>query len=174
MLVARVGSDGVLSNGQFLKSFRDVFVHDTPKKRAFNLLDRGNKGYLVVEDFSPMMNTILEIYPGLDFLKATPEFQEKYAATVVQRIMFQLDWDDDGMISFRDFSHSKLFPAIFKLETEEEINSIRDFFIYEHFYVIYCKFYELDLDHDEYISKADFGKYNRHALSNNIVNRIWS
>jgi serine/threonine-protein phosphatase 2A regulatory subunit B'' len=93
---------------------------------------------------------------------------------VVQRILFELDWDDDGKILYRDFKHSKLFATLQRLENEEEINSIRDFFIYEHFYVIYCKFYELDLDHDEYISIEDFGKYNRHALSNKTINRIWS
>lgn len=88
--------------------------------------------------------------------------------------MFELDWDDDGKILYRDFKQSKLFPTLIKMETESEINFIRDFFIYEHFYVFYCRFYELDIDHDEFISKEDFGKFNRHALSNNTVNRIWS
>ena len=42
---------------------------------------------------------------------------------------------------------------------EEDINKVdyllknnklqvRDYFSYEHFYVLYCKFWELDLDHD--------------------------
>lgn len=30
---------------------------------------------------------------------------------------------------------------------------VTDFFSYEHFYVLYCKFWELDSDHDFYISK---------------------
>ena len=95
------------------------------------------------------------------------------ALTVIERIMFELDWNDDGKITFRDFKHSKLLAAIFQLQAEEEINAVRDFFIYEHFYVVYCKFFELDLDHDQFISKEDFGKYNRHALSNKTINRIW-
>ena len=93
--------------------------------------------------------------------------------TVVERIMFELDWNDDGKIKLRDFRQSKLFQTLLRLENEEEINTIRDFFIYEHFYVIYCRFHELDVDHDQYISKEDFGKYNRHALSNKTINRIW-
>jgi serine/threonine-protein phosphatase 2A regulatory subunit B'' len=86
------------------------------------------------------------MHPGLEFLKATPEFQDKYAGTVTQRIFYELDWDDDGKIHFRDYKRSKLYRTFERLQQEDEINSIRDFFIYEHFYVIYCRFYELDLD----------------------------
>ena len=113
------------------------------------------------------------MHPGLEFLKATPEFQDKYAGTVIQRIFYELDWDDNGKINFRDYKRSKLYRTLERLQQEEEINAIRDFFIYEHFYVIYCRFYELDLDHDEFINREDFGKYSRHALSNKAILRIW-
>lgn len=49
------------------------------------------------------------------------------------------------------------------LEEEEDINQITDFFSYEHFYVIYCKFWELDKDHDLYISKEDMARHNDHG-----------
>ncbi len=38
-----------------------------------------------------------------------------------------------------------------------------DYFSYEHFYVIYCKFWELDKDHDLFISKDDLAKHNDHG-----------
>lgn len=41
------------------------------------------------------------------------------------------------------------------LEEEEDINQITEYFSYEHFYVIYCKFWELDKDHDLYIDQND-------------------
>ena len=47
-----------------------------------------------------------------------------------------------------------------RLEQEEDINRIRDYFSYEHFYVIYCKFWELDSDHDLFISRDDLAKHN--------------
>ena len=37
------------------------------------------------------------------------------------------------------------------LDLEEDINKINDYFSYEHFYVIYCRFWELDADHDSLI-----------------------
>ena len=49
------------------------------------------------------------------------------------------------------------------LEDEEDINHVTDYFSYEHFYVIYCKFWELDKDHDLYISKEDLARHNDHG-----------
>lgn len=46
------------------------------------------------------------------------------------------------------------------LEEEEEINQLTEFFSYEHFYVIYCKFWELDTDHDLYIDQRDLARHN--------------
>ena len=49
------------------------------------------------------------------------------------------------------------------LEEEDDINQITDYFSYEHFYVIYCKFWELDTDHDLYIDPKDLARYNDHG-----------
>ena len=38
-----------------------------------------------------------------------------------------------------------------------------DFFSYEHFYVIYCKFWELDKDHDLFIDREDLARHNDHG-----------
>lgn len=46
------------------------------------------------------------------------------------------------------------------LEDEEDINQITEYFSYEHFYVIYCKFWELDKDHDLYIDRYDLSRHN--------------
>jgi hypothetical protein len=41
---------------------------------------------------------------------------------------------------------------------------IVDYFSYEHFYVIYCKFWELDTDHDLLIDEKDLAKHNNHGI----------
>lgn len=46
------------------------------------------------------------------------------------------------------------------LEQEEDVNQLTEFFSYEHFYVIYCKFWELDTDHDLYIDQRDLAQHN--------------
>lgn len=45
------------------------------------------------------------------------------------------------------------------LEEEDDINQITEYFSYEHFYVIYCKFWEIDTDHDLLISKEDLARH---------------
>jgi hypothetical protein len=52
--------------------------------------------------------------------------------------------------------------------------SLRRYFSYEHFYVIYCKFWELDSDHDFLIDKEDLLRYGNHALTYRIVDRIFA
>ena len=54
------------------------------------------------------------------------------------RIFFTLDSNDDGRISYRDFKNSKFIPTLMEVDREDDINKIRDFFSYEHFYVLYC------------------------------------
>lgn len=49
------------------------------------------------------------------------------------------------------------------LEKEEDINQVTAYFSYEHFYVIYCKFWELDRDHDLFISKTDLARHSDHG-----------
>lgn len=48
------------------------------------------------------------------------------------------------------------------------------YFSYEHFYVIYCKFWELDADHDFLIDKENLIRYGNHALTYRIVDRIFT
>ena len=43
------------------------------------------------------------------------------------------------------------------------MTQVTDFFSYEHFYVIYCKFWELDKDHDLLIDKSDVARHNDHG-----------
>lgn len=116
---------------------------------------------------------LLEKHPGLEFLRAFNEFQDRYMETVILRIFFTVDINDDGRISFREFKKSNLKQVLFQVCEEEDINRIRDYFSYEHFYVLYIRFWELDSDHDFLISKEDFGKYEGHALSRKVVNRIF-
>jgi serine/threonine-protein phosphatase 2A regulatory subunit B'' len=56
-----------------------------------------------------------------------------------------------------------MLKLLFIFSKEEDINQITDFFSYEHFYVIYCKFWELDKDHDLFIDREDLARHNDHG-----------
>jgi serine/threonine-protein phosphatase 2A regulatory subunit B'' len=89
------------------------------------------------------------------------------------RIFFSLDSNDDGMITWRDFKLSNLMDTFQQVSNESDINVVHQYFSYEHFYVLYCRFWELDTDHDFLIDKEDFARYEGHALSRKAVDRIF-
>ena len=40
-----------------------------------------------------------------------------------------------------------------------DLNKFLNYFSYEHFYVIYCQFWQLDIDHNNKISRDELLKY---------------
>ena len=59
------------------------------------------------------------------------------------------------------------------MDEEEDINKVTRYFSYEHFYVLYCRFWELDHDRDYKITRDDLLKYADQSLSHMIVDRIF-
>ena len=49
---------------------------------------------------------------------------------------------------------------------------MHDFFSYEHFYVLYVKFWELDTDHDFSLNRDDLSRYSDQCLTPAVVDRI--
>ncbi|VVC93029.1 unnamed protein product [Leptidea sinapis] len=50
------------------------------------------------------------------------------------------------------------------VDTHPGLSFLKEATDYEHFYVIYCKFWELDKDHDLFIDKHDLARHNDHDL----------
>ncbi|GFR42212.1 hypothetical protein Agub_g3103 [Astrephomene gubernaculifera] len=142
-------------------------------KRAFECLRPDGRDYLLFSDLWPLMECVLRYHPGLEFLADTAEFQRKYAETVIHRIFYTLNKCGSGRLTFREFRGGELMDALYALDRENDINKILKFFSYEHFYVIYCKFWELDQDHDFLLDKNDLAHYSNCALSYVIVDRIF-
>lgn len=82
---------------------------------------------------------------------------------VIARIFYCVNRSWSGRISVAELRRSNLLSVIAILEHEEDINQVTAYFSYEHFYVIYCKFWELDRDHDLFIDKTDLTKHNDHG-----------
>lgn len=129
--------------------------------------------FLVSADFRPFIDALLATHPGLQFLQATPEFQHRYAETVIERIYYYLN-RPDGRAFLADLRRRRLLDLFKRVDEEEDINLERACFSYEHFYVIYCRFWELDTDHDLTIDREDLLRYNGHALTYRIIDCIFS
>jgi serine/threonine-protein phosphatase 2A regulatory subunit B'' len=96
------------------------------------------------------------------------------AETVIYRIFFYVNKAGNGQLQLREIKRSNLIASLQQVDEEEDINKVLRYFSYEHFYVIYCKFWELDSDHDFLIDKDDLLRYGNHALTYRIVERIFS
>ncbi|TXG72338.1 hypothetical protein EZV62_000917 [Acer yangbiense] len=142
--------------------------------QIYLILKQADCSYLTPDDFKPVLRELLASHPGLEFLHCTPEFQERYAETVIYRIFYYINRSGTGHLTLRELKRGNLIAAMQHVDEEEDINKVLKYFSYEHFYVIYCKFWELDTDHDFFIDKENLIRYGNHALTYRIVDRIFS
>ncbi|CAA3005169.1 serine/threonine protein phosphatase 2A regulatory subunit B''beta-like [Olea europaea var. sylvestris] len=177
VLFRKIDSDGtgVVTRDAFV----DYWIHgnmltkDIPTQ-IYTILKQRDLIFLTQEDFKPVLRELLATHPGLEFLQSTPEFQERYAETVIYRIFYYVNRSGNGRLTLRELRRSNLIAAMQHADEEEDINKVLRYFSYEHFYVIYCKFWELDTDHDFLIDKENLIRYGNHALTYRIVDRIFS
>ncbi|XP_060979541.1 serine/threonine-protein phosphatase 2A regulatory subunit B'' subunit beta [Dama dama] len=91
-----------------------------------------------------------------------------------RRIFYTVNRSWSGRITCAELRRSTFLQNVALLEEEADINQLTEFFSYEHFYVIYCKFWELDTDHDLLIDAQDLARHNDHAISTKMIDRIFS
>ncbi|XP_068194351.1 serine/threonine-protein phosphatase 2A regulatory subunit B'' subunit alpha-like [Antennarius striatus] len=166
---------GFVSVHAFIATWRKLLhsCHDDSSRFVY-LLAKPGCSYLEQEDFIPLLQDIVDTHPGLTFLKDAPEFHSRYITTVIQRIFYVVNRSWTGRITMMELRRSNFLQTLALLEEEDDINQITDYFSYEHFYVIYCKFWELDTDHDLYIDPKDLARYNDHASSSRIIQCLFS
>ena len=143
-------------------------------ERFFRAIAQPDKDYIVKDDFLPFLRELLHFHPGLDFLENHEDFQQKYALTVIARIFYEVNTSGTGRLTLKEVYRSNLFNAFMHVDEQNDINQVREYFSYEHFYVLYCRFFELDTDHDLHLSPDDLHRYSDYALSDVIVDRIFS
>ncbi|KAG9508697.1 Serine/threonine-protein phosphatase 2A regulatory subunit B'' subunit beta, partial [Fragariocoptes setiger] len=159
---------------QFIFCWRKVITICVDEVAKFiHLLTMGARRYLLPDDFVPLIQSIIDDHPGLTFLRTAPEFHMRYIQTVVARIYYNVNRSWTGKITLSELRRSNLLSVLARLAREQDINQVTDYFSYEHFYVIYCKFWALDTDHDMLISKQDLARHNDAAISSRIIDRIF-
>ncbi|CDY36971.1 BnaC09g17870D [Brassica napus] len=170
-----VDSTAIVTRDAFIKYWVDghMLAMDVASQ-IYNILRQPGCEYLRQADFKPVLDELLTTHPGLEFLRNTPEFQERYAETVIYRIFYYINRSGTGCITLRELKRGNLVAAMQQVDEEDDINKVIRYFSYEHFYVIYCRFWELDGDHDFLIDKENLLKYGNHALTYRIVDRIFS
>lgn len=166
---------GSVSVHKFIAMWRKILqtCHDEAAKFLHLLMSPG-ANYLVQEDFVPFLQDVVNTHPGLSFLKEASEFHSRYITTVIQRIFYTVNRSWSGRITCSELRRSTFLQSVALLEEEADINQLTEFFSYEHFYVIYCKFWELDTDHDLLIDARDLARHGDHAISSRMIDRVFS
>jgi len=150
---------------------------DTPGEedtvRLFRVV-RGAKLWLERCDVEELCWAVADTHSGLEFLRDSQEFRAAYVETVALRIMWGLGGSGAQRISLQRWRRSSLPDVLFQLDEEGDINLVRDFFSYNHFYVIWCLFWELDEDEDSLLHVDDLLRYGSYSLTSRVVERIWA
>ena len=122
----------------FCKYYKEFIEPYDEADRFFNLVKNTHKkangeqtNGITREDFIPFIEELLVFHPGLEFLSDHDEFQEKYAITVITRIFYIVDTQHSGIITAKQARKSNLFAAFVKVEEEEDINKVTEYFSYE-------------------------------------------
>ncbi|XP_061698026.1 serine/threonine-protein phosphatase 2A regulatory subunit B'' subunit beta isoform X1 [Syngnathoides biaculeatus] len=176
-LFCSAGGDrtGFVSVHKFVAMWRKTLqtCHDAAAKFV-HLLAKPGCNYLEQDDFIPLLQDVVNSHAGLAFLKEASDFHSRYITTVIQRIFYTVNRSWNGKITCCELRKSNFLQNVALLEVEEDVNQLTEFFSYEHFYVIYCKFWELDTDHDLYIDPKDLAQHNDQAISQKMIERIFS
>uniref|UniRef100_A0A8B9LM36 Protein phosphatase 2 regulatory subunit B''beta n=1 Tax=Astyanax mexicanus TaxID=7994 RepID=A0A8B9LM36_ASTMX len=158
---------GYVSVHKFVAMWRKVLqtCHDDAAK-FLHLLAKPGCPYLEQEDFIPF----LQVRGGILALGE----EQRVCANVIQRIFYNVNRSWTGKITCSELRKSTFLQNVALLEEEDDVSQLTEYFSYEHFYVIYCKFWELDTDHDLYIDQRDLARHNDQAISLRMIERIFS
>lgn len=96
------------------------------------------------------------------------------ALQVIQRIFYAVNRSWSGRISYNELRRSRFLQVVARLEEEADLSLTSGLFCYEHVYVIYCTFRELDTDCDLLLGNCDLARHRDHAISDKMIDRIFS
>lgn len=164
-----------LSNGKKFKAFWTKYMlGKDSNERFFRFVAGTDRNYVLPQDLTPFVRRIVETHTSLEFLKGEDQFQEKFIDFIVMRCFYIMDSDLRGTVLLQHFRKMDLATAFYKAEKMEDVNDSQHIFNYQHFYVAFCKFWDLDNDSDGLINKDDLMKFNDNSISPIIVERFFN
>ncbi|XVE72906.1 hypothetical protein DITRI_Ditri11bG0075700 [Diplodiscus trichospermus] len=119
---------GIVTRDAFIKYWVDgnMLAIDIATQ-IFEILKRPGCKHLTQVDFKPVLRELLATHPGLEFLRNTPEFQDRYAETVIYRIFYHINRSGNGRLTLRELKRGNLVAAMQHADEEEDINKVLRF-----------------------------------------------
>jgi serine/threonine-protein phosphatase 2A regulatory subunit B'' len=158
----------------FQQYWTDNFVGVVdPNERFLRLLVGRERPYIFPNDLLPFVRIVVETHPSLAFLKDEHLFQEKFIEFIACRCFFIMDYELRGIATIHQMRNMDLAGAFFAASTMPDVNETHQVFNYQHFYVAFCRFWDLDTDNDGFITKDDLLKLNESSVSPVIIDRFF-
>lgn len=126
-----------VSFGAFFSVYGRHRPEETDRIRLFRLIKGGSAPWLLPSDVTDLVWAVSETHAGLEFLRDSTEFLAAYVQTTSLRILWALSGAGTQRITLQHWRHSSISEVLFHLDEESDINLARDFFSYNHFYVIW-------------------------------------
>ncbi len=176
---AGAGAGTAVAEGRVgFSAFFAVYGRHRPEEndrvRLFRLVKRAATPWVLKDDVRELVWAVSETHVGLEFLRDSAEFLEAYVNTTTLRILWALSGAGTERIALQHWRHSSITEVLFQLDDEADINLARDYFSYNHFYVLWCLFWELDEDEDSRLQKEDVLRYGQYGLTSRAVERLWA
>jgi serine/threonine-protein phosphatase 2A regulatory subunit B'' len=164
-----------ISSEVFRKFWEENLKYYDNVRRVFNIIRHPSRDYIIPNDFEPIFKEILNTHPGLAPLKSAPEYQNRYKEATIARIFYTVSRSWRNRITLSDLRAKKahFVESFLALEKHNDILTKPEPFDYMSYYIILCKFCELDTDRDQRISKDELLRYSNFSLTTRIVDRIF-
>lgn len=160
-----------LTSEQVSFFFRNSFANLAQSRRFFEIIkDDLSRNYITLEDLIEMVLYLVAAHSSLQFVTQS-EYKEAYAQTVAIRIMYALEHQQAKKIFWQDFNRSSLPDVLQEVDTKD-VNEVLEYFSYQHYYVLYCKFWELDTDRDMHLNYYDMCNYGQGMLTPLVIRRV--
>ena len=179
-----------LSNGEKIVQFwRKFLLGRDNNERFFNIIvnnvntinSKNNNSIFASDsdamiypkDLIPYVKKIVDTHPSLAFLKDQDVFKNKFIEFIVARCFYIMDPELRGVVGLQQFRKVDLATIFYRAERMPDVNDTQHVFNYHHFYVAFCKFWDLDNDQDGYISKDELYKFNGSTISPIVIDRFF-
>lgn len=151
---------------QNIKMFTDEYA------MFVRLVDGGSIIRLNSVGLKLLVLDLINISPSLSHLKTSPDFHIPYARAVIERLGFAAHaWTNT--LTKQMIKSSKFLEALeFVSYHENDVNNEPHFFSYEHFYVIYCEYYELDTRQKGCLTPSQLARYAGGTVNPMVFKRI--
>lgn len=136
------------------------------------LLGKQERNYLIQNDFSLYVTSLIQSHKSLKFLENETALISSYAKCIIARIFYTLDPEFRGRINFQHFANSNFCDCLIAVDTAPDVSDVVDFFSYEHFYVLLTKFWELDIEEKGKIDIDTLSTYDENRISKDMCRRL--